>query len=165
MRGKLLPYSVLTPVLIWDDHAQRNDFKWAHLEVDGGPVFKKRRRRLLGRLFEKIDSLDAVQWHCEAQCGSSTIAVRLVQAQDESFSIFGPLQATERERQTVDREEVIHSILGSVPRGGYGDQRRVQRERFAHDVPRGPVSWMREKTVGEGMESFVRARVRVEGAA
>ena len=62
-------------------------------------------------------------------------------------------------------EEVIARSLGSATRGWHGDQRRIQRERFVDDVALGPVSWMREKAVGEGMAAFVGARVRVERAA
>ena len=86
--------------------------------MDGSPIVREHRSGTLGRLFEQIDPLDPAQWHREAQRGASAIAVRLVQAQDEPVPIFGPLQAAERERQTVEREEVIDCPLDPSPAAG-----------------------------------------------
>ena len=133
--------------------------------MDGSPVVDEHRCGAFVRLLQQIDPIDAAQRYQEAQRGAPAIAVRLVQAQDERFSILGSLQAAERKRQTVEVEEVIDLSLRSAARGRGRDQRRVQRERFADDIALGPVSRMREKAVGEGMASLIRARVREERAA
>src|SRR5215217_1907038 len=103
MGGKLICCFVEVPALNGEAHAQRNDFKWAHIEVDGPPV--------VGELFQQIDSVDTTQRHLEAQRGAPAIAVRLVEAEDEPVSVFSSFETAERERQTVEVEEVIHSTV------------------------------------------------------
>src|SRR3954471_15153041 len=148
-----------------EDQAQRNDFKWAHVELNGSLVVDEHRRGTLGRLFQQTNPLDLLHRTWEMKCGAPAIAVRLVETEDEPFPVFGPFEAAERERQTVHVEEVIDPSLASVAGSWDRDQRRVQRERFADDVALGPVSGMWEKAVGEGMATFVRIRVGVERAA
>jgi hypothetical protein len=46
--------------LAGENDAQRNDFKWAHVEVDGCPVVGVHRSGTLSRLFEQIDAIDPV---------------------------------------------------------------------------------------------------------
>src|SRR5215213_378630 len=97
MGRKLICCFVEVPTLNGEAHAQRNDFKWAHIEVDGPPVVGEHWCRTVGRLFQQIDLLDVLH--------------RTREAKDEPFSVFGPFEAAERERQSVDREEVIHTTV------------------------------------------------------
>ena len=159
------PNSRSTTVLAREDDAQGDDFEWSQVEVDCQTIIGKHRGRSSVGLFKEINPLDLLHRAREAKCRPSAIAVGLVEAQDEPFPFFGPLQAAKRKRQTVEREEVIHPSLRSVARCRDGDQRRVQRERFVHDIALGPVSRMWKKAVGEGMATFVCSRVRVERAA
>ena len=111
MGGKLICCFVEVPALNGEAHAQRNDFKWAHIEVDGPPVVGEHWCRTVGRLFQQIDSVDTTQRHLEAQRGAPAIAVRLVEAEDEPVSVSSSFETAERERQTVEVEEVIHSAV------------------------------------------------------